>query len=152
MLGGGPISWKSQKQQLVMLFIIEAEFVGESHCGTMIEWLRGLLQELQIEGIIPDRLTPIYADNQAVIGMAERLKFSKKTKHITIRYYYVRELVDRDIIQMEYVSTTEMIADALIKPVGRVKFDAFIKGMGMAWATEVFGPKERLDHEEKDKI
>ena len=40
----------------------------------------------------------MYVDNQAIIGMAERLKFSKKTKHITIYYYYVRELVDKDII------------------------------------------------------
>ena len=63
--------------------------------------------------------------------MAERLKFSKKTKYIAIYYYYVRELVDKDIIQMEYVPTAEMIVDALIKPVGRVKFDAFIKGMSI---------------------
>ena len=41
---------------------------------------------------------PIYADNQAAIGMAERLKFSKKTKHIIIYYYYVRELVDKNFI------------------------------------------------------
>ena len=84
--------------------------------------------------------------------MAERLKFSKKTKYITICYYYVRELVDRDIIWMKYVPTVEIIADVLIKFVGRVKFDAFIKGIGMAWVTELFGLKERLDHEEKDKI
>ena len=64
----------------------------------MIEWLRGLLQELQIEGTISDRPTPIYVDNQAVIGIAERLKFSKKTNYVTIYYYYVRELVDKNII------------------------------------------------------
>ena len=131
MLRGGPISWKSQKQQLVTLSTVEAEFVGESYCGTMIEWLRGLLQELQIEGTVPDGPTPMYADNQAAIGMAKRLKFSKKTKHIIIRYYYVRELVNKNIIQIEYIPTVEIIADALIKPVGQVKFNAFIKKMGM---------------------
>ena len=40
----------------------------------------------------------MYTDNQAVISMAERLKFSKKTKHVAIYYYYIRELVDKDII------------------------------------------------------
>ena len=80
------------------LSTIEAVFVGKSHYGTIIEWLRGLLQELQIEGTIPNGPTPIYVDNQAAIGMAERLKFSKKTKHITIRYHYIRELVDKNII------------------------------------------------------
>ena len=64
--------------------------------------------------------------------MAERLKFSKKTKHIVIHYYYVRELVDKDIIRIEYILIAEIIADTLIKPVGRVKFDAFIKRMGMS--------------------
>ena len=50
--------------------------------------------------------------------MVERLKFSKKTKHIAIYYYYIRELVDKDIIQIEYISIVEIIADALIKFVG----------------------------------
>ena len=50
----------------------------------MIEWLQGLLQELQIKGTILDGPTSLYADNQAIIGMAERLKFSKKTKYIII--------------------------------------------------------------------
>ena len=53
-LGGGPISWKSQKQHSVALSTAEAEYVGESHCGTMIEWLRGLLQELDIAGAVPN--------------------------------------------------------------------------------------------------
>ena len=98
----------------------------------MIKWLQGLLQELQIEGTISDGPIPIYADNQAAISIAERLKFSKKTKHIAIYYYYIRELVDKDIIRMEYISTAKIIADILTKPVGRVKFDAFIKEMSMA--------------------
>ena len=81
--------------------------------------------------------------------MAERLKFSKKTKYIIIYYYYVRELVNKNIIQMEYIPTAEIIADTLIKPVGWVKFDVFIKEMGMIWATEVFGPKKCLDYKGK---
>ena len=62
----------------MILFTAEAEFVEELHYGTIIKQLRGLLQELQIKGTIPDKPTPIYVDNQAIIGMAERLKFSKK--------------------------------------------------------------------------
>ena len=56
------------------------------------------MQELQIKGTIPDGPMPMYADNQAAIGMAERLKFSKKTKYIIICYHYIRELVDKNII------------------------------------------------------
>ena len=89
------------------------------------------MQELQIKETIPDRLTPIYTDNQTVIGIAERLKFSKKTKHITIYYYYIRELVEKDIIQIKYIPIIKIITDALTKSVRRVKFDIFIKGIGI---------------------
>ena len=84
--------------------------------------------------------------------MVERLKFNKKTKHITIYYYYVREQVDKNIIKIEYISTAEIIIDILIKLVRQVKFDIFIKGMSIAWVIEIFGPKKHLNYKKKDKI
>ena len=71
-LAGGPITWKSQKQHLIALLTTKAEYVGESHYGTMIEWLRGLLQELDIDSATPTEPTIIHCDNQAAIGMAEK--------------------------------------------------------------------------------
>ena len=59
--------------------------------------------------------------------MAERLKFSKKTKYITTYYYYVKELVNKNIILIKYISIMKIIIDVLTKPVGKVKFNAFIK-------------------------
>ena len=130
-LAGGPISWKSQKQHSVALSSAEAEYVGESHCGTIIEWFRGLLQELDIPGTVPDEPTQMYCDNQAAIGMAEKAQFNKKTKHIAIRYHYVRDLVQNGVIEMVFVPTDEMIADAMTKPVGKVKFKRFLSALNM---------------------
>ena len=64
-LAGGPISWKSRKQHLVALSTAEAEYVGESHCGTMIEWLRELLQELDIDGATPNEPTIMHCRESA---------------------------------------------------------------------------------------
>ena len=131
-LAGGPIAWKSQKQHSVALSTTEAEYVGESHCGTMIEWLRGLLQELDIDGATPTEPTVMHCDNQAAIGMAEKAQFSKKTKHIAIRYHYVRDLIGNGVIEMVFVPTTEMIADGLTKAVGKEKFKNFVQALNMA--------------------
>ena len=97
----------------------------------MIEWLRGLIQELKIEGTVPIGPTPMHADNQAAIGMAEQQKFSKRTKHIAIHHHYVKELVEKGDIKMVYVPTSETIADTMTKPFGRLRFEAFVAGIGM---------------------
>ena len=132
LLAGGPIAWKSQKQHSVALSTAEAEYVGESHCSTMIEWFRGLLQELNIPGTMPTEPTAMYCDNQAAIGIAERAQFSKKTKHITIRYHYVRELVKNGVVEMVFVPTAEMMADGLTKAVGKEKFKRFVQAINMS--------------------
>ena len=108
------------------------EYVGESHCGTMIEWLRGLPQELDIDGATPTEPTVMHCDNQAAIGMAEKAQFSKKTKHIAIRYHYVRDLVKDSVIEMVFMPTAEMIADGLTKAVGKEKFKRFVQALNMA--------------------
>ena len=110
----------------------KAEYMGESHCATSIEWFRGLLQELDIEGTVPVGPVPMYCNNQAAIGMAERAQFSKRTKHIAIRYHYVRDLVNKKLIEMAFVPTEKMLADALTKPVGKEEFKRFVHELNIA--------------------
>ena len=71
-------------------------------------------------------------DNQAAIGMAEKAQFSKKTKHIAIRYHYVRDLVANGVIEMAFVPTADMLADGLTKAVGAEKFKRFVQALNMA--------------------
>ena len=97
----------------------------------MIEWLRDLLQKLDIEGTVSIGPTTMHCDNQAAMEMAETTQFPKKTKHIAIRYHYVRDLVDNETIEMAYVSTGEIIADGLTKPVGKEKHKGFVQALNL---------------------
>ena len=94
-------------------------------------WTRGLLAELQIDGTIPKGATIIYADNQGAIKLAENPIFQRRSKHISIRYHYTRDLIQQGEIKLEYKGTQEMIADGLTKPLGPVAFEKFVDLLGL---------------------
>ena len=131
LLASGPVAYKSQKQQSVALSSTEAEYMGQTLAATNVMWVRGLLKELEIEGTVPKGATIIYADNQGAIKLAENPVFQKRSKHIAIRYHYIRDLIKQGDISLEYRSTKEMIADGLTKPLGPIAFKEFIKSLGL---------------------
>ena len=130
-MAGGPVAWKSSKQQSVALSSTEAEYMGQSMAATQTMWTRGLLAELQIDGTIPKGATIIYADNQGAIKLAENPIFQRRSKHISIRYHYTRDLIQQGEIKLEYKGTQEMIADGLTKPLGPVAFEKFVDLLGL---------------------
>jgi hypothetical protein len=123
-LAGGPISWRSKKQQVVALSTAEAEYVAMTEACQEVVYLRPLLKELDEEQKGP---TLVYQDNQASIVISKDLCFHKRTKHIDIKYHYVRELVQKQIVQPVYIPTTDMKADMFTKPLSRDKFERCIK-------------------------
>ena len=130
-MAGGPVAWKSTKQQSVALSSTEAEYMGQSMAATQTMWTRGLLNELQIDGTIPKGATIIYADNQGAIKLAENPIFQRRSKHILIRYHYTRDRVQKGKIKLEYKSTQEIIADRLTKPLGPITFEKFVNSLGL---------------------
>lgn len=131
LMGGGPVTWKSQKQKSVALSSTEAEYYGQSMAATGVMWTRGLMKELQIQGAIPKDATVMYADNQGAIKLANNPIFQKRSKHIAIKYHYTRDLIKEGELTLEYRSTQEMIADGLTKPLGTTKFAQFVKMLGL---------------------
>ena len=134
---GGPVAWKSQKQQSVALSSTEAEYVGQTMAATTIMWSRNLLHELQITGTIPKNATVIYADNQGAIKLAENPIFKKRSKHIAVKYHYTRDLIQFGEISLQYKKTQEMIADDLTKPLGPIAFKEFVKHLGLTTEADV---------------
>ena len=72
----------------------------------------------------------IYCDNQSYIKLSENPIFHDNSKHIDIKYHYVRELIEKQVIQLEYLQTDRMLADGLTKPLGPTKYQAFIDFLG----------------------
>ena len=67
----------------------------------------------------------ILCDNQSCMKKIENPVFHDKMKHIEIRYFYIRDMVQKGAIKLQYVSTDEQVADVLTKPLSRVEFEHF---------------------------
>jgi Reverse transcriptase (RNA-dependent DNA polymerase) len=134
MFGGAAVSWGSKKQTSVALSSTEAEYIAASYAAKEAIWLRRLLTELGLDTSSP---TPIHVNNQSAIAIARNPEFHDRTKHIKVRYHFLRQVVEKGDIVLKYLPTGEQIADALTKGLSREKHEGFAKMMGLR--SEVWG-------------
>lgn len=93
---GGTVTWQSKKQTTVALSSTEVEYIVLSEAGHEVCWLRNLYKEL---GMRQKEPTLINGDNDGSIMMAKNPQFHKRSKHIEIRWHWVRDLAqDGDIV------------------------------------------------------
>ena len=133
-LAGGPVTWASQRQKLVTLSTTESEYVAASVTSREAIWLRKLLSD--IECPCADATT-IYVDNQSAIRLVKNPEFHKRTKHIDIRYHYIREKVDADELHVEYLCAEEQKADIFTKALSKERFCMLRESIGVV----EFGPR-----------
>ena len=91
-------------------------------------WLRHLQEELGVTEMGP---THIYEDNQGATSMAKNPVFHKRTKHVQIRYHFVREAVEQGTIILEYCRTHDMLVDSFTKALARDQFEKLKAGIGL---------------------
>eukprot|EP01119_Soliformovum_irregulare_P002841 TRINITY_DN1309_c0_g2_i1.p1 TRINITY_DN1309_c0_g2~~TRINITY_DN1309_c0_g2_i1.p1 ORF type:complete len:1074 (-),score=203.85 TRINITY_DN1309_c0_g2_i1:206-3268(-) len=109
---GAAISWNSRKQRSIALSTTEAEYVaGSIACQDAIH-LRHLLQDLRQPVSTP---TTIFGDNQGAIALAKHNNVNARSKHIDIRYHFIRETIANGHVEWTYTPTETMIADCLTK-------------------------------------
>jgi hypothetical protein len=127
-LGSAMISWQSRKQSSISLSTAEAEYIAA--CSTSCEaiWLRKLLTGLFD---LKMRATMFLCDNHSCIKMTENPVFHDRSKHIKICYHFIRDMVQRGALNLQYISTDEHVADVLTKPLSRVKFEHFRDKLGI---------------------
>jgi len=134
---GAPIAWGSHKQPIVALSTCEAEYITASDAAREATWLRYLLEELDPQPATskyePDNSPPIpmAVDNQGAIALAKLGSHNRRTRHINVRYHYIRQCVEQGIIAPQYTPTAEMLADGLTKALDRQKFATFVSSIGM---------------------
>ena len=90
--GGAPVSWKSKKQPTVALSTTEAEYLALTEATKEALWISLIFKEMNIPLTLP---VPIYEDNNSCILLAEHPVFHQRTKHIDIRYHFIREHVQQ---------------------------------------------------------
>lgn len=123
----GPISWCSRRQTCVALSTTEAEFVAASETVKEAVWLRRFFKEIGME-IGP---LPIMCDNQSAIRLVKNPEFHQRTKHIDVRYYFIRGSQEADEIDISYVETERQLADILTKPLANPRFIKLREDIGV---------------------
>jgi hypothetical protein len=118
-LGGAAVSWRSNKQPVVALSSTEAEYIAGTLATQEAMFLRFLFRDLGLPMQAP---TSISIDNRGAIALGKNFISNKRTKHIDIRFHFIREKVRDGVITLHPIATKDMPADCLTKPLGSQKF------------------------------
>jgi hypothetical protein len=122
------VSWISRRQTTVALSSTEAEYLSLSDAVKEAIWLKGMLAELT--GKEQSAVT-IYGDNQGCLKLAETDSYHSRTKHIDIRAHFLREVIERGDVALEYVRTEDMTADVMTKGLNEIAHNRHCEGLGI---------------------
>lgn len=129
-LGGSAVSWKSKRQSIVALSTCEAEYVATCSAAKEGIYLAWLLSDML--GSFSTPTIPIYVDNDGAIDLAKKESVSQRTKHIDIRYHFIREAVDKKLISLNHINTKDQLADPFTKPLGPFIHRTLSEKMGLS--------------------
>jgi hypothetical protein len=130
-LGRGAVSWSSRKQDIVTTSTTEAEYVALANATKETLWLRALVAEL---GFKQGRPSLLMADNQGAIVLSEDQSNHARTKHIDVRYHFVRERTANGDILVKYVRSCDNVADIFTKPLPPASFTLLRRRLGVSAA------------------
>ena len=123
---GPPVSWKSQKQATVALSSCEAEYMALCAATKEAKFLDMVMSDF-IPGSIMFRPIEINVDNTGAIALGKNNMVTKRSKHIDIRYHFTRQCFNDGLVNFAHIKTELNVADALTKPLCRVKLEFFGK-------------------------
>ncbi|CAN1272233.1 Retrovirus-related Pol polyprotein from transposon TNT 1-94 [Linum perenne] len=132
-LGHSLISWPSKKQTAIALSTAEAEYIAAGHSCTQLLWLKTQLEDY---GIHLSSI-PLLCDNTSAINMSKNPVQHSRTKHIEIKYHFLHDLVQNKIIDIQFVSTNDQLADLFTKPLKEERFCFLLHELGMIDLAEI---------------
>lgn len=121
LLNGGPIAWLSRKQSIVSTSTTEAEYVAAHDIVKEGLWLIGLLKDLNCT---QDKPVVLYCDNSAAVSLISGDADPRRTKHIDVKFHFVKEASRNRVIKIVRIPTAEQLADILTKFLSRPIFES----------------------------
>ena len=121
LMGAGAVAWSSRKQPLVTLSTTEAEFVAAAACACQAIWMRRILKMI---GYSQESSTTVRCDNSSAIKLSKNPVMHGRSKHIDVRYHFLRDLTKDGVVELVHCGTQDQVADIMTKP---LKLDAFLK-------------------------
>ena len=118
-ISNGPITWQSKRQPTVALSSMEAEYMALAEASKEAKWIRMYLTELghRIEDPVP-----IYCDNQGAISYSTNPVHHARTKHVDIKFHFVRNMVASQATTIIYIPTADQQADIFTKALGTTAY------------------------------
>lgn len=122
------ITWVSQKQRCVALSSCEAEFMATTTASCQGIWLRNLLSQITSDSIGPIVLC---IENKSAIDLAKNPMFQGRSKHIDIRFHFIRECVEQGDVVLKHVSSTCQHVDIMTKALATTNFEKMHQLLGV---------------------
>ncbi|KAJ9567220.1 hypothetical protein OSB04_003186 [Centaurea solstitialis] len=126
-LGDKLVSWSSRKQNCVSLSTAEAEYVVAACCCSQVLWMKTQLADF---GYTMQRI-PIYCDSKSAIQITANPVQHSRTKHIDIRYHFIKDHVEKGNVELYFVESDYQLADLFTKPFDEKRHFFLLSKLGM---------------------
>ncbi|GKC04033.1 retrovirus-related pol polyprotein from transposon TNT 1-94, partial [Tanacetum coccineum] len=126
-LGGKLVCWSAKKQQSVAMSSVEAKYVAAAGCCASIIWMKSQLSNYDIHY----KMVPIFCDNTSAIAISNNLVLHSRTKHIDIRYHFIRDHILKGDIELHFIPTEYQLADIFTKPLDELTFTRLKAELGI---------------------
>lgn len=128
LLHGGPVAWGCKRQKCTSLSTTEPEYIAACESTREAVWLKRLLTELGLQETNP---IPLLCDNQSAVRLVRNPDSHQRTKHIDVKYHYIRDQQEGGEINILYVDTNNQLADILTKPLAAARFNWLREEIGI---------------------
>nr|GEY15834.1 copia protein [Tanacetum cinerariifolium] len=125
------VSWSSKKQDCISMSLAKAKYVSLSACCAQVLWMRTQLTDY---GFHFDKIH-MYCDSKAAIAISCNSVQHSRTKHINVRYHFIKEKVEKGIVELFFVGTEYQLADLFTKALPKKRFKYLIRRLGMRCLT-----------------
>ncbi|GAA0173161.1 transmembrane signal receptor [Lithospermum erythrorhizon] len=142
MISGGAVAWSSKKQPIVTLSTTEAEFIAAAVCACQAIWMKRVLTEIEHS---VSTCTQILCDNSSTIKLSKNPVMHGRSKHIDIRFHFLRNLSKEGSIELSFCGTHDQLADIMTKPLKKDTFIKFRTDLGMCTEEEVIRTRNCSD-------
>ncbi|GJX68717.1 retrovirus-related pol polyprotein from transposon TNT 1-94 [Tanacetum coccineum] len=126
-LGDKLVSWSSKKQKSTAISTTEAEYIAMSGCCAQILWMRSQLTDYDF---VFNKI-PLYCDNRSAIALCCNNVQHSRSKHIDIRHHFIREQVEKGVVELYFMTTDYQLADIFTKALPREQFEFLLLHLGM---------------------
>ncbi|GJR77465.1 retrovirus-related pol polyprotein from transposon TNT 1-94 [Tanacetum coccineum] len=127
LLGDRLVSWSSKRQKSVAISSTEAEYIALSGCYAQVLWMRSQLTDY---GLGFNKIL-MYCDNKSAIALCCNNVQHSRSKHIDIRFHFIKEQVENGVVELYFVNTEYQLADIFTKALGRERIEFLINKLGM---------------------